>query len=175
MVQVTVGRSQGADYSQYVATSGDGGVTFGAPIAFGSGFGIENDVLPDGRIVSDGNGAANLSGAAYAPDGSQAGIARTSLDDRGQFPDIAVQGGDVYVAGSAAGPSAVAHLPTGANWTDPAAWQHLPDVNGEQPELAPGPIGPVALLEPPPFSKRGELFTQRWTARAGRRPSTWAA
>jgi hypothetical protein len=30
-------------------------------VTFGSGFGIENDVLPDGRIVSDGNGAFNLS------------------------------------------------------------------------------------------------------------------
>jgi len=163
VVQVTVGRSQGAGYSQYVATSGDGGVSFGAPVAFGSGFGIENDVLPDGRLVSDGNGAGNLSGAAYAPNGAQAGLDRTSLDDRGQFPDIAVQGGDVYIAGSAAGPSAVVRLPAGADWTDPAAWQHLPDVNGEQPEIAPGPIGPVALLEPPPFSKREELFTQRWT------------
>jgi hypothetical protein len=145
-----------------VATSGDGGVSFGAPVAFGSGFGIENDVLPDGRIVSDGNGAAVLSGAAYAPNGSQAGIDRVTLDDRGQFPDVAVQGGDVYIAGSNAGPSAVARLPAGANWTDPGAWQHLPDVNGEQPELAPGPLGPVALLEPPPFSKREELFTQTW-------------
>ncbi len=163
VVQVTVGRSQGAHYNQFVATSGDGGVTFGAPIAFGSGVGIENDVLPDGRIVSDGNGAANLSGAAYAADGSQAGIDRTSLDDRGQFSDIAVQGGDAYVAGSAAGPSAIARLPAGANWVDPAAWQHLPDLNGEQPEIAALPSGLVALLEPPPFSKREELFTQRWT------------
>jgi hypothetical protein len=163
VVQVTVGRNLGPNYSQYVATSGDGGVTFGPPGAFGSGFGIENDLLPDGRIVSDGNGAGNLSGAAYAPNGSQAAIDRTSLDDRGQFPDIAVQGADAYIAGSLAGPSAVVRLPAGANWVDPAAWQHLPDLNGEQPEIAPGPIGPVALLEPPPFSKRGELFTQRWT------------
>jgi hypothetical protein len=163
VVQVTVGRDLGPNYRQYVATSGDGGVTFGAPVAFGTGFGIENDVLPDGRIVSDGNGAGTLSGAAYAPNGAQAGIDRTALDDRGQFPDIAVQGADAYIAGSAAGPSAVVRLPAGADWTNPAAWQHLPDVNGEQPELAPGPLGPVALLEPPPFSKRGELFTQRWT------------
>jgi hypothetical protein len=163
VVQVTVGRDLGPNYSQYVATSADGGVSFGAPVAFGSGFGIENDVLPDGRIVSDGNGAGNLSGAAYLPNGAQAGIARTSLDDRGQFPDIAVQGADAYIAGSAAGPSAVVRLPGGANWVDPAAWQHLPDVNGEQPEIAPGPLGPVALLEPTPFAKREELFTQRWT------------
>jgi hypothetical protein len=163
VVQVTVGRDLGPNYRQYVAASGDGGVTFGAAVAFGSGFGIENDVLPDGRIVSDGNGAGTLSGAAYAPNGAQAGIDRTSLDDRGQFPDIAVQGADAYIAGSAAGPSAVVRLPAGADWTNPAAWQHLPDVNGEQPELAPGPLGPVALLEPPPFSKREELFTQRWT------------
>jgi hypothetical protein len=163
IVQVTVGRSQGPDYRQYVATSGDGGVSFGAPVAFGSGFGIENDVLPDGRIVSDGNGAGDLSGAAYLPNGAQAAISRTTLDDRGQFPDIAVQGADAYIAGSAAGPSAVVRLPAGANWLDPAAWQHLPDVNGEQPEIAPGPLGPVALLEPPPFAKREELFTQRWT------------
>ena len=163
VVQVTVGRDLGPNYSQYVATSADGGVTFGAPVAFGSGFGIENDVLPDGRIVSDGNGAGNLSGAAYLPNGAQAGIDRTSLDDRGQFPDIAVQGADAYIAGSAAGPSAVVRLPAGANWVDPAAWQHLPDVNGEQPEIAPGPLGPVALLEPTPFAKREELFTQRWT------------
>jgi len=163
VVQVTVGRDLGPRYAQYVATSGDGGVSFGAPVAFGTGFGIENEVLPDGRIVSDGNGAGDLSGAAYAPNGAQAGIDRTSLDDRGQFPDIAVQGADAYIAGSAAGPSAVVRLPAGANWVDPAAWQHLPDVNGEQPELAPGPLGPVALLEPPPFSKRGELFVQRWT------------
>lgn len=163
VVQVTVGRDLGPNYNQYVATSGDGGVTFGAPVAFGSGFGIENDVLPDGRLVSDGNGAGTLSGAAYAPNGAQAGIDRTSLDDRGQFPDIAVQGADAYIAGSAAGPSAVVRLPAGADWTNPAAWQHVPDVNGEQPEIAPGPLGPVALLEPPPFSKRDELFTQRWT------------
>lgn len=163
VVQVTVGRDLGPNYNQYVATSGDGGVTFGAPVAFGSGFGIENDVLPDGRLVSDGNGAGTLSGAAYAPNGAQAGLDRTSLDDRGQFPDIAVQGADAYIAGSAAGPSAVVRLPAGADWTNPAAWQHLPDVNGEQPEIAPGPLGPVALLEPPPFSKRDELFTQRWT------------
>jgi hypothetical protein len=163
VVQVTVGRDLGPSYSQYVATSGDGGVSFGAPVAFGSGFGIENDVLPDGRIVSDGNGAGTLSGAAYLPNGAEGGIDRTSLDDRGQFPDIAVQGADAYVAGSAAGPSAVVRLPAGANWVDPAGWQHLPDVNGEQPELAPGPLGPVALLEPTPFAKREELFTQRWT------------
>jgi hypothetical protein len=163
VVQVTVGRDLGPDYRQYVATSGDGGVSFGAPVAFGAGFGIENDVLPDGRIVSDGNGAGNLSGAAYLPNGAQAGIDRTSLDDRGQFPDIAVQGADAYIAGSAAGPSAVVRLPAGANWVDPAAWQHLPDVNGEQPEIAPGPLGPVALLEPTPGARREELFTQRWT------------
>lgn len=162
-VQVTVGRDLGPDYRQYVATSGDGGVSFGAPVASGAGFGIENDVLPDGRIVSDGNGAGNLSGAAYLPNGAQAGIDRTSLDDRGQFPDIAVQGADAYIAGSAAGPSAVVRLPAGANWVDPAAWQHLPDVNGEQPEIAPGPLGPVALLEPTPGARREELFTQRWT------------
>ena len=146
-----------------MATSGDGGVTFGTPVAFGQGFGIENDVLPDGRLVSDGNGAGDLSGAAYAPDGSQAGLAPVTLADRGQFDDIAVQGADAYLAGSAAGPSAVVRLPAGANWADPAAWQRLPDVNGEQPELAPGPLGPIALLEPPPFSKRGKLFAQRWT------------
>ncbi|HEX6744419.1 MAG TPA: hypothetical protein VF087_09390 [Solirubrobacteraceae bacterium] len=171
VVQVTVGRDLGPRYAQYVATSGDGGVSFGAPVAFGTGFGIENEVLPDGRIVSDGNGAGTLSGAAYAPNGAQAGIDRTSLDDRGQFPDIAVQGADAYIAGSAAGPSAVVRLPAGANWVDPAAWQHLPDVNGEQPELAPGPLGPVALLEPPPFSKRGELFVQRWTGARWRAPA----
>ena len=163
VVQVTVGRSQGADYSEYVATSGDGGISFGAPVAFGSGFGMENDVLPDGRIVSVGNGAFNLSGAAYPPDGSQAAVGRTTLDDRGQFPDIAVQGADAYIAGSLAGPAAVVRLPAGANWADPAAWQHLPDVNGEQPEIAPGPLGPVALLEPTPGAHREELFTQRWT------------
>jgi len=163
VVQVTVGREVDNDYGQYVATSADGGATFGAPVRFGAGFGIENDVLPDGRIVSDGNGAANLSGAVLRPDGSDAAAERTPLDDRGQFPDIAVQGSDAYVGGSAAGPSAVVRLSAGANWADPAAWQHLPDVHGEQPELAPGPLGPVALLEPTPGARRNELFTQRWT------------
>lgn len=163
VVQVTVGRNVENVYRQYVATSADGGVTFGAPVAFGAGFGIENDVLPDGRIVSDGNGAGDLTGAVYRPDGSDAALERVTLADRGQFPDIAVQGSDAYIAGSLAGPSAVVRLPAGANWADPGAWQHLPDVNGEQPELAPGPLGPVALLEPTPFSKREELFTQRWT------------
>jgi hypothetical protein len=169
VVAVTVGRNIDPDYNQYVATSGDGGVTFGAPIAFGSGFGIENDVLPDGRLVSVGNGAGDLTGAAYAPNGSQAGVERVTLADRGQFDDIAIQGADAYLAGSAAGPSAVVRLPAGANWADPGAWQHLPDVDGEQPELGPGPLGPVALLEPIPFAKREELFTQRWTG------SRWTA
>ncbi|HEY7620504.1 MAG TPA: hypothetical protein VH834_12065 [Solirubrobacteraceae bacterium] len=163
VVQVTVGRDLQNHYSQYVATSGDGGVTFGAPVAFGEGFGIENDVMPDGRLVSVGNGAGDLTGAVYRPDGSDAGLSRVTLADRGQFDDIAVQGADAYLSGSGAGPSAVVRLPAGANWADPGAWQHLPDVNGEQPELAPGPLGPVALLEPTPFSKREELFTQRWT------------
>jgi hypothetical protein len=163
VVQVTVGRNVANEYNQYVATSADGGVSFAAPYAFGQGFGIENDLLPDGRIVSDGNGAGELTGAAYAANGSQAGVERVTLGGNGQFDDIAVQGADAYVAGSAAGPSEIARLPAGADWTDPGAWQRLPDVNGEQPEIAPGPIGPVALLEPPPFSKREELFTQRWT------------
>jgi hypothetical protein len=163
VVQVTVGRDLVNVYSQFVATSTDGGASFGAPVAFGSGFGIENDVLPDGRLVSDGNGAGDLTGAVYRPDGSDAGLERITLGDRGQFDDIAVQGGDAYIAGSGAGPSQVARLPAGANWADPAAWQHLPDVDGEQPEIAPGPLGPVALLEPTPFAKREELFTQRWT------------
>ena len=113
--------------------------------------------------MSDGNGAGNLSGAAYPPDGAQAAIGRTSLDDRGQFPDIAVQGADAYIAGSLAGPSAVVRLPAGANWLDPAAWQHLPDVNGEQPEIAPGRSARWRCSSPGPSRSREELFTQRWT------------
>jgi hypothetical protein len=163
VVQVTVGRNVANEYDQYVATSADGGATFGAPIAFGQGFGIENDLLPDGRIVSDGNGAGDLTGAAYAPNGSQAGVERVTLGGNGQFDDIAVLGGDAYIAGSGAGPSTVVRLPAGADWTDPGAWQYLPQVNGEQAEIAPGPAGVVALLEPTPFSRREELFTQRWT------------
>jgi hypothetical protein len=101
-------------------------------------------------------------GAALRANGSHAGT--IALTRRPRPVPTRGAGPDAYSAGknSAAGPRPV-RLPAGANWVDPAAWQHLPDVNGEQPELAPGPLGPVALLEPPPFSKREELFTQRWT------------
>ena len=102
-------------------------------------------------------------GAAYAPNGAQAGIDRTSLDDRGQFPDIAVQGADAYIAGLVAGPSAVVRLPAGANWVDPAAWQHLPDVNGEQPELRARAARPWWRCSSRRRCPSEELFTQRWT------------
>ena len=131
------------------------------PVAFGSGFGIENDVLPDGRIVSDGNGAFNLSGAAYPPTAPRPpSVARRSTT-AANSPTSRAGRGRLH-RGLLAGPSAVVRLPAGANWPDPAAWQHLPDVNGEQPEIAPGPLGPVALLEPTPGARREEFFTQPW-------------
>ena len=162
LVQVTVGRSEGAFYGMYVATSVNGGATFEAPVVLRSGFGLGADVLPDGRIATVGTGALVLTGSVRRPDGSDAALDSIELDDgRGQFNDVAVQGSDVYVAGSSAGPSTIATLPAGADWTNPADWIRLPEVNGEQPQLAPGPLGIAVLAEPVPAAS-GQVFAQRW-------------
>lgn len=110
--------------------------------------------------------AGARSGEVLRPDGSDALTDPAGLGERAQFSDLTVQGGDVYIAGSLAGPTSVAHLPAGAASTDVAAWQVLPDIaEGDSPELAPGPAGPLVLMEnnAPGISA---LFVRRWTGAA---------
>jgi hypothetical protein len=79
---------------------------------------------------------------------------------------VTAQGADVYVAGSLAGPTSVLHLPAGAASNDPAAWQVLPDiVEGDVPRLAPGPAGPVVLMQ---SNEPGDaaVFVRHWTGTA---------
>jgi hypothetical protein len=106
------------------------------------------------------------------PDGSDAAVEGPVLDERAQFADVTVQGSDVYIAGSLAGPTTVARLPAGANSADPAAWQRLPDIaDGELPRLAPGPAGPVVFLQPL-APGRAAPYVRHWTGAAWRPPVT---
>jgi hypothetical protein len=179
VVQVTVGRNVQNVYGYYLATSGDGGATFGAPLRIGGAFAKRAALLPGGLIAAEGDDVRQLGGAVLRPDGSDAAVDAPALDERAQFSDVTVQGSDVYIAGSLAGPTTAARLPAGANSSDPAAWQRLPDLNsGSSPELAPGPAGPVVLIDPlkpgdpAPFvhderADRGRLPVHRVRARRG--------
>jgi hypothetical protein len=113
-----------------------------------------------------------LGGGVLRPDGSDAASEGAVLDERAQFSDVTVQGSDVYIGGSLAGPSFFARLPAGANSVDPAAWQVLPELpGGSAPKLAPGPAGPVVLLDP---NAPGDAapYVQHWTGAAWTPPET---
>ena len=166
VVQVAVGRNLQNVYGYYLGTSVDGGATFNTPIRIGGGFAKRAELLPGGLIAAQGDDVRTLSGAILRPDGSDAKTDPAVLGERAQFSDVTVQGSDVYVAGSLAGPTSVARLPAGAEATDPAAWQVLPDIaEGDSPQLAPGPAGPLVLMEnnAPGIAA---LFVRRWTGTA---------
>ena len=166
VVQVAVGRNLQNVYGYYLGTSVDGGVTFNVPIRIGGNFARRAELLPGGLIAAQGDDVRTLSGAVLRPDGSDAQTEPAVLGERAQFSDVTVQGSDVYIAGSLAGSTSVAHLPAGANASDPAAWQALPDVvEGDSPQLAPGPAGPLSLMEnnAPGIAS---LFVRRWTGTA---------
>jgi hypothetical protein len=167
VVQAAVARNDLNVYGYYLGTSVDGGVTFNAPIRIGGDFAMRAALLPGGLIAAQGNDVRRLSGAVLRPDGSDARTDPAVIDDRAQFSDVAVQGGDIYLAGSLAGPTTVAHLPAGT-----AAWQRLPDINeGSDPRLAPGPLGPVVLVQPNDPGKVA-LLVRHWTGAAWTPPVT---
>jgi hypothetical protein len=166
VVQVAVGRNLQNVYGYYLGTSVDGGATFNVPIRIGGSFAMRAAQLPGGLIAAQGDDVRTLSGAILRPDGSDARTDPAVLGERAQFSALTVQGSDVYIAGSLAGPTSVARLPAGAASTDAAAWQVLPDVaEGDSPELAPGPLGPLALMEnnAPGIAA---VFVRRWTGTA---------
>ena len=67
----------------------------------------------------------------------------------------------MIAASSSAGGSQAYRLPAGGDPNAPDAWQRLSDLTlGRQPEVAGGPAGLVAMLEPPGNSPAG-LFVQR--------------
>jgi hypothetical protein len=166
VVEVAVGRNVLNVYGYYLATSGDGGTTFGAPVRIGGSFAKRAALLPGGLIAAEGDDVRQLGGAVLRPDGSDALSEGAVLDQRAQFSDVTVQGSDVYIAGSLAGPTTAARLPAGANSVDPAAWQRLPDLpDGNSPKLAPGPAGPVVLLQPN-APGRAAVFVHHWTGAA---------
>jgi len=166
VVEVAIGRNVGNVYGYYLATSTDGGASFGTPIRIGGDFAKRAALLPGGLIAAEGDDVRQLAGAILRPDGSDASVDGPVLSDRAQFSDVTVQGADVYIAGSLAGPTTVAHLPAGANATDAAAWQILPELpGGSAPRLAPGPLGPVIMLHP---NAPGDAapYVQHWTGAA---------
>ena len=166
VVEVAVARNLLNVYGYYLGTSVDGGATFNVPVRIGGQFARRAELLPGGLIAAQGDDVRTLSAAALRPDGSDAQTDPAVLGERAQFSDVTVQGGDVYVAGSLAGPTSVAHLPAGAASTDPAAWQALPDIaEGDVPRLAPGPAGPLVVTQ---SNQPGSaaLFVRRWTGTA---------
>jgi hypothetical protein len=172
VVQVAIGRNVLNVYGFYLATSGDGGATFGAPVRIGGAFAKRAALLPGGLIAAEGDDVRQLGGAVLRPDGSDALSEGAVVDERAQFSDVTVQGSDVYIAGSLAGPTAAARLPAGASSADPAAWQHLPDIaDGEVPKLAPGPAGPAVLLRPLDPG-RAAPYVRHWTGAAWTPPVT---
>src|SRR5262249_34940750 len=172
VVEVAVGRNVGNVYGYYLATSTDGGATFGTPIRIGGDFAKRAALLPGGLIAAEGDDVRQLAGAILRPDGSDASVDGPVLSDRAQFSDVTVQGADVYIAGSLAGPTTVAHLPAGANSADAAAWQILPELpGGSSPRLAPGPLGPVIMLHPNDPGHSAP-FVQHWTGAAWTPPVT---
>ena len=128
VVEVAVARNLLNVYGYYLGTSVDGGATFNVPVRIGGQFARRAELLPGGPIAAQGDDVRTLSAAVLRPDGSDAQTDPAVLGERAQFSDVTVQGGDVYVAGSLAGPTSVAHLPADAASTDPAAWQALPDI-----------------------------------------------
>ena len=166
VVEVAVARNLLNVYGYYLGTSVDGGVTFNVPIRIGGPFARRAALLPGGLIAAQGDDVRTLSSAILRPDGADAQTDPAVLGERAQFSDVTVQGADVYVAGSLAGPTSVVHLPAGAALNDPAAWQVLPDIaEGDVPRLAPGPAGPLVLMQ---NNEPGSvaLFVRRWTGTA---------
>ena len=161
VVDVIVPRNADSDNATYLARSIDGGITFGAAIKI-SEYGFEQAVPgPDGRIALV--GGITLHAGLVGPDGSGAATEGSPLGEvvDGQFNDIAAQGPEVIAASSSAGGSQAYRLPAGGDPNAPDAWQRLSDLTlGRQPELAGGPAGLVAMLEPPGTSPAG-LFVQR--------------
>lgn len=163
VVDVVVPRTNLPGAATFLARSVDGGRTFGratkiAQQDFGQGV-----LTPDGRVALVGAGTflnaavVTANGANGASLGAQMG---ENLD--GLYSDIAGVGPDVFAAGSYSTGTQVYRLPGGLDPNNPASWQRLPDLPaGRQPELAGGPMGLVALLEPIGRSPRG-LFAQRF-------------
>jgi hypothetical protein len=166
VAQVAIGRNVGNVYGYYLATSGDGGATFAPAVRIGGDLARRAVLLPNGLIAAQGDDVRRLGGAVLRPDGSDAAVEGAVIDERAQFSDVTVQGADVYIAGSLAGATTAARLPAGANATDPAAWQRLPDLpEGNAPHLAPGPAGPAILLQPN-APGRAALLVRHWTGLA---------
>ena len=160
VVDVVAPRDEQPSYSTYLARSTDGGRTFAAPVRIAAGRFEQAAAGPGGRVALVGGLALSpnvvpADGSAGSTDGVELGEV---LD--GQFNDIASQGEDVVAAGSNAFHTRAYRLPAGAKADDPAAWQSLADPLGRQPELAGGPAGLGAMLEPSDRSPGG-LFVQR--------------
>ena len=160
-VDVIVPRNADGGNATYLARSTDAGVTF-APAIKISDYGFEQAVPgPDGRIALV--SGITLHAGLVGSDGSGAATEGSPLGDilDGQFNDIATQGAEVIAASSSAGGSQAYRLPAGGDPNAPDAWQRLSDLTlGRQPEVAGGPAGLVAMLEPPGNSPAG-LFVQR--------------
>jgi hypothetical protein len=108
---------------------------FGAPVQIGTGLVLGGDQLPDGRVLVGGTGLFTLTGAVLRPDGSTAASEGVQIaESRGQFPDVAVQGGD---------PVAMLEAPNGKpgplfarRWTGNASMpQDGPAVRADRPAL----------------------------------------
>jgi len=157
------------DADTYRARSTDGGRTFG-PASKIADAGLAQGVLASNGRIAMSDGPTTLHAGVFPLDGSGAGGRGALLVPflEGAFNDVASAGDEVLVASSDADGANAFRLPAGGNANDAAVWQSIPGLApGRQPQLAGGPRGFVALLEPPGDSPPG-LFVQRLE------PAGWA-
>ena len=136
---------ENSDSPTYLATSLDGGRSFGPATQILASASRDAGLLPDGRVAL--LGILDLRAAVVRADGADGAAEYTALDDTiGQFGGLAVSGEDVVVAGSNNTETRGFRLPGGANAADPAAWQPVATLPGEDsPQVAGGPAGPLLL------------------------------
>jgi hypothetical protein len=169
-VDAIVPRSNGADYSTYLARSADGGRTFGPAIKISDGSFEQGVAGPNGTVAL--TGGVGMHVGVVAPDGSGAATRGSDLGGLlgGQWNDIVTAGGDVIAASSSSGGSAAWRLPPGADPNIPDNWQQLDELPvGRQPELAATAHGTTVLLEPEAPNAPG-LVAQRLNGASWSKP-----
>lgn len=163
VVDVVVPRTNLPGAATFLARSVDGGRTWGAAIRIARQDFSQGVLTADGRVALVGAGTFLNAGVVAANGANAASLgAQMGANLDGLYSDIAGAGPEIFAAGSYSTGTQVYRLPVGNDPNNSAAWQRLPDIPaGRQPELAGGPMGLVALLEPIGQSPRG-LFAQRF-------------
>jgi hypothetical protein len=163
VVDVVVPRTNLPGAATFLARSTDGGRTWGPATKISEQDFGQGVLTPDGRVALVGAGTFLNAGvvAANGANGASLG-AQMGENLDGLYSDIAGAGPEIFAAGSYSTGTQVFRLPSGGDPNNPGSWHRLPDLPaGRQPELAGGPFGLVALLEPIGQTPRG-LFAQRF-------------